>query len=63
MRLALFKDASRGPHWLREGARSYNRARRPLLLTYIRRWLMIAGVSFLGISLAESLAPWAWRNL
>lgn len=53
---ALFKDASCGPSWRREQARSYNRERRSLLLTYIRRWLTIAAGSFLGIASAEALA-------
>ena len=53
---ALFKDASYGPSWRREQARSYNREQRPLLLTYIRRWLVIAASSFLGIASAEALA-------
>ena len=53
---AYFKDASRGPRWAREQARSYNRERRFLLLTYIRRWLVIAAGSFLAIALAEPLA-------
>ena len=53
---ALFMDASRGPAWLRERAISHNRARRPILLTYIRRWLSIAACSFMGIALAEVMA-------
>jgi len=53
---ALFKDASSGPTWMREHALSYNRARRWMLLTYIRRWLMIAAGSFAGIAPAEALA-------
>ena len=53
---ALFMDASQGPAWRRERARKYNRERRAILLTYIRRWLMIAGVSLLGIASAEALA-------
>ena len=56
---ALFMDASRGPDWCRERALSYNRARRCMLLTYIRRWLVIAAGSFLGIASAEALAAHA----
>lgn len=54
---AFFKDATTGTAWSREHARSYNLARRPILLTYIRRWLVIAVGSFLGIASAEALAP------
>ena len=53
---ALFMDASLGPAWRRERAISHNRAQRPILLTYIRRWLLIAACSFLGIAWAEVLA-------
>lgn len=53
---AYFKDASCGPLWRREQARAYNRERRPLLLAYIRRWLLIAAGSLLGIASAEALA-------
>lgn len=53
---ALFMDASHGPAWRREQARSHNRARRAILLTYLRRWLLIAAGSFLGIASAEGLA-------
>ena len=56
---ALFMDASLGPAWRREHALSYNRARRSMLLTYIRRWLTIAGGSFLGIASSEALAAHA----
>ena len=56
---ALFMDASQGPAWRRERARSYNRERRPILLTYLRRWLLIAAGSFLGIASAEALAAHA----
>lgn len=56
---ALFMDASRGPAWRREKALSYNRERRFMLLAYIRRWLMIAAGSFLGIASAEALAAHA----
>jgi hypothetical protein len=53
---ALFMDASLGPAWRREQALSHNRARRPILLTYLRRWLLIAAGSLLGIASAEALA-------
>ena len=56
---ALFMDASRGPAWRRERALSYNRARRPILLTYMRRWMLITVGSFLGIASAEALAAHA----
>jgi len=51
----FFKDATSGSAWHREHARSYNFARRWILLTYARRWLLIALGSFLGITAAESL--------
>ena len=53
---ALFKDASRGSRFARECALSYNRAMRWVLLTYLRRWVMIALVLFLGITPAEAMA-------
>jgi hypothetical protein len=53
---AFFKDASTGSAWTRAHARSYNLERRSILLTYIRRWLVIAVGSFLGINCAEALA-------
>jgi hypothetical protein len=49
---ALFKDASDG----RERALSYNRALRWILLSYLRRWLMIAASLFVAIAPAEALA-------
>ena len=48
----LFKDVAAG----RERALSYNRAMRWMLLPYLRRWLLIAAVLFLGIAPAEALA-------
>ena len=48
----LFKDVAAG----RERALSYNRALRWVLLPYLRRWLLIASVLFLGIAPAEALA-------
>jgi len=53
---AFFKDASSGTEWHRQSARSYNSACRPILLTYIRRWLLIALTFFFGIASAEALA-------
>ena len=53
---ALFMDASLGPAWRQERALHHNRAQRPILLTYIRRWLLIAACSFAGIGCAELLA-------
>jgi hypothetical protein len=56
---AFFKDATVGTPLTRELALSYNVARRWILLTYVRRWLLIAMGSFLGIGSAESLASHA----
>ena len=56
---ALFMDASTGPAWRRERALAFNRERRFMLIAYIRRWLMIAGGSYLGIASAEALAAHA----
>lgn len=56
---ALFMDASRGPSWRRERALSHNRARRPILLTYLRRWMLIAAGSYFGIASSEALAAHA----
>ncbi len=53
---ALFKDASRGPAWMRERALAYNRTMRWMLLAYIRRWMVIAALLLLGIAPAEALA-------
>jgi hypothetical protein len=53
---ALFKDAARGPAWVRERALAYNRAMRWVLLAYVRRHVLIAAVLFLGIAPAEALA-------
>ncbi|HUL65825.1 MAG TPA: hypothetical protein VLW55_14510 [Burkholderiaceae bacterium] len=53
---ALFKDASSGPAPVRQHALSYNRARRWMLLPYIRRWLVIAASSLVGIAPAEAFA-------
>lgn len=53
---ALFKDASHGPARVREGALSYNRAMRWMLVPYIRRWLAIAASLALLIVPAEAAA-------
>jgi hypothetical protein len=53
---ALFKDASCGPAWMRERALAYNCAMRWMLLPYIRRWAVIAGVLLVGIAPVEALA-------
>src|SRR5690242_13783847 len=53
---SLFKDASRGTRFARECALSYNRAMRWILIPYIRRWMFIAMVLFLGITPAEAMA-------
>jgi hypothetical protein len=53
---SLFKDASRGSRFARECALSYNRAMRWILIPYIRRWIAIAALFFLGITPAEAMA-------
>jgi len=53
---ALFKDASQGPKRARELALAYNRAMRWILVTYLRRWGLIAASLFLLISPAEAFA-------
>jgi hypothetical protein len=53
---ALFKDASRGPAYLQERARSYNQRMRWILVPYIQRWSLIAGALFLCIAPTEALA-------
>src|SRR4051812_35191615 len=56
---AFFKDATVGSQRARELALSYNVACRWILLTYVRRWLLIAIGSFAGIGSAEALAAHA----
>src|SRR5262245_53615736 len=56
---ALFKDASSGTKPMRERALSYNRAMRWILVSYLRRWVMIAFASFLCIAPAEAFASTA----
>ena len=53
---ALFKDATRGPPPARERALSYNRAMRWILVSYLRRWVMIAASLFLAIAPTQALA-------
>ena len=53
---ALFKDATRGTAIMRARALSYNRRMRWMLLTYIRRWTMIAATFFVGIAPAEAVS-------
>ena len=58
---ALFKNAARGPVWVRWEARRYNRAMRWMLLRYVRRWLAIGAALFLATVPVEALAagaPW-----
>jgi hypothetical protein len=53
---ALFKDASMGTAMVRERALAYNRAMRWMLVGYMRRWILIAAGSFVGIAPAEAAA-------
>jgi len=53
---SLFKDASTGTAMVRERALSYNRAMRWMLVAYMRRWIVIAAGSFVGIAPAEAAA-------
>lgn len=55
----LFKDASCGPRPARERALSYNRAMRWILVTYLRRWVVIAFSMFLCIAPTEAFASTA----
>jgi hypothetical protein len=52
---ALFKDASRGSDWARRHSVVYNYRHRGILLTYLRRWLVIALAFFTAIALGETL--------
>jgi hypothetical protein len=56
---AFFKDASSGTPLVRERNLSYNRARRWMLVPYLRRWILIAASLFLGIAPAEAMAAQA----
>ena len=53
---ALFKDASRGTALSQSLALSYNRRMRWMLLSYLRRWTMIAASFFIGIFPAEAVS-------
>jgi hypothetical protein len=53
---ALFKDATRGPVRERQRALSYNRRMRWMLLTYVRRWVVIAALFFFGIEPAQAMS-------
>ena len=56
---AFFKDASRGTAVVRERNLSYNRGMRWVLVPYLRRWLLITAVLFMGIAPAEAMAAQA----
>src|SRR4029078_3585428 len=53
---ALFKDATRGPVRERERALSNTRRMRGMLLAYVRRWVVIAILFFLGIEPAQAMS-------
>src|SRR5688572_21574386 len=53
---ALFKDATRGPARERQSALSYNRRMRWMLLTYVRRWVVLALALFLCIEPAQAMS-------
>lgn len=53
---ALFKDASRGAAAERRRALSYNRRMRWMLVPYIRRWIVIAALFFLGIEPVQAMS-------
>lgn len=53
---ALFMDASQGSRQARERALRHNCAMRWVLVSYARRWALIAMVLFLGIVPGEALA-------
>src|SRR5919197_4174482 len=57
---SLFADASQGSAAARERALSFNRAMRWMLLSYLKRWLVIAASSFIAIAPTEALAAQAW---
>jgi len=56
---AFFKDASTGSKPARERALSYNRTLRWMLVSYLRRWLVIAFSLFLSIAPTEAFASTA----
>jgi hypothetical protein len=53
---ALFKDTRRGSHWVQAEAIAYNRAMRWMLLTYLRRWVVLAAASFFCIVPLEAFS-------
>jgi hypothetical protein len=53
---ALFKDTRRGSAWVRAQALDYNRAMRWMLLTYLRRWAMLAAACFFCIVPLEAFS-------
>src|SRR3954467_13680210 len=53
---ALFKDASRGSWLAREAALSFNRARRWVLIAYVRRRLFLAAPPCVAFAPAEAAA-------
>ena len=53
---ALFKDATRGPARERQSALSNNRRMRWMLLTYVRRWVVLAAGFFLCIEPAQAMS-------
>ena len=53
---ALFKDASCGSAWARHSRLTYNYRHRHVLLTSLRRWLLIATCLYFGIAGGEALA-------
>jgi hypothetical protein len=57
---ALFADASQGSAAARERALSFNRAMRWMLLSYLKRWVVIAAASFIAIAPTEALASQSW---
>ena len=54
---AFFADASRGPAVARARALEHNRALRGVLIAYLRRWAMLAGVLFLSAQAAAYEVP------
>lgn len=57
---ALFADASQGNAAARERALSFNRAMRWMLLSYVKRWAVIAAALFISIAPTEALASQSW---
>ena len=53
---ALFKNVTVGTRWARAQALSYNRRQRGILLTYVRRWAVIALASALSVGPLSALA-------